>query len=127
MDERRIGDLIEELKALKVRESIVLSQLEAATKNRTERTEGPSTPPNQQETRRHEEPVGDIGLLVGDRVYVINRVRKPATWTSKTAWVADKERHATVTHIKADQVHILTDNGVRTWRARNNLKRISEE
>lgn len=121
MEERQITDLIEELKALKLRESVVISQLEAANKRRVE--------------SNRESPIGtsfdtqtatDIGLLVGDRVYVINRVRKPATWTSNVAWSADKERRATVTRVTATQVHILTDNGVRTWRAPNNLRKLAE-
>lgn len=114
MEEKQIGDLIEELKALKLRESVVISQLEAAYRRR----------PNDDYTTSTAEQ--ETGLSPGDRVYVINRVRKPATWTSKVEWTAEKERRATVTRVTATQIHILTDNGVRTWRAPNNLRRLAD-
>jgi hypothetical protein len=113
MEEKQIGDLIEELKALKLRESVVISQLEAANRRRSTHD---TTATAEQE----------IGLSPGDRVYVVNRVRKPATWTSKVEWIAEKERRATVTRVTANQVHILTDNGVRTWRAPNNLRKLTK-
>lgn len=84
MEEKQIGDLIEELKALKLRESVVISQLEAANRRRSTHD---TTATAEQE----------IGLSPGDRVYVVNRVRKPAT-----------------------------DNGVRTWRAPNNLRKLTK-
>ena len=113
MEEKQIGDLIEELKALKLRESVVISQLEAAYRRR----------PDEYTTSTAEQ---ETGLSPGDRVYVVNRVRKPATWTSKVVWTAEKERRATVTRVTATQIHILTDNGVRTWRAPNNLQKLTD-
>jgi hypothetical protein len=64
------------------------------------------------------------GIAVGDRVRVKNKVKKPATWISDTPWSANKERIATVTRVTPSQIHYVTDNGTRTWRAPNNLEKV---
>lgn len=64
------------------------------------------------------------GIAVGDRVRVKNKVKKPATWISETPWSANKERIATVTRVTPLQIHFVTDNGTRTWRAPNNLEKL---
>ena len=38
-----------------------------------------------------------------------------------------KERQGTVTRVTAEQIHIVTDNGTRTWRAPQNLRKIPIE
>ena len=63
-------------------------------------------------------------LRVGDQVRIRNRVRKPATWPRNTTWSEERERTATVTRVTPEQVHFITDNGTRTWRAPNNLTRL---
>ncbi len=64
------------------------------------------------------------GIAVGDRVRVKNKVKKPATWISTTPWSADKERVATVTRVTPTQIHFVTDNGTKTWRAPNTLEKL---
>ena len=49
-----------------------------------------------------------------------NKVKRPANWTGE--WIPEAAQSATVTHFYRDQVHFRTDNGVETWRAKNNLK-----
>ena len=64
----------------------------------------------------------------GDRVRITNRVRRQANWTAR--WdnkAIETERRATVTHRVKDQVWLTTDNGTRTWRAPNNLRRAQDE
>ena len=109
MEDETIDTLIAELKRLKVREANIITQLEAATNRRR----------NRDDSGR----VTATGLSKGDRVRITNRVRKPATWNNEVNWEEDKERRATVTGVTPDQVHIITDNGVKTWRAPNNLKK----
>ena len=100
MDEKQIGELIEELKALKLRESVVISQLEAAHRRQIESGSfGPGAVRGTAESDAQ-----DTGLSVGDRVYVTNKVRRPATWNNKVTWEAEKERRATVTRVTANQV-----------------------
>jgi hypothetical protein len=118
MEDKRIEKLIEELKALKVREAIVLAQLEAAV-NLTGTGTGRDPP---RTTRGIED-----DLIQGDRVRITNRVRKPATWPRTAEWEERKERLGTVTRVTAEQIHIITDNGTRTWRAPQNLKRVPTE
>jgi len=113
MEERRINELIEELKNLRVREAIVIAELEATNKKRVERDnkKKPATETNE--------------LTKGDRVYVSNRVRKPNNWSNSKeghVWTAEKERKAIVTRVTKDKIYIVTDNGVHTWRAPKNLE-----
>ncbi len=109
MERRTIETLIAELKRLKVREAEIISELEETVgQQRASHSEGANT------TGR---------LSIGDRVRITNRVRRPANWTNEATWEEEKERRATVTKVTPDQVHIVTDNGVKTWRAPNNLKK----
>jgi hypothetical protein len=115
MEEKQIAELIKELKALKVREATVIAQLEAVNLKRTQKTAPPVTYDTEDE------------LVQGDRIRITNRVRKPATWPRKVEWEERKERHGTVTRVTTEQVHIVTDNGTHTWRAPQNLKRITKD
>ena len=61
---------------------------------------------------------------MGDRVFIKNTVRKPATWPTGKEWNKDQAQVATVTFFEKDQVHFITDNGVKTWRAIQNLRKL---
>jgi hypothetical protein len=102
-----IEALINELKALRLRVTIVESQL----RGHREQEEAANVAP---------------GVFVrGDRVRITNRIRRPANWSA--SWHEsdiENERRSTVTHRVRDQVWLITDNGTRTWRAPNNLERI---
>jgi len=111
-NERQIEDLIEELRALRVRETVIIEQIEAANRVRTRRT-------GQHTINR--QPVAVNAIREGDRVRITNKVRKPAT--AGPSWTEHQERVATVTRVTAEQIHIVTDNGTRTWRAPNNLRK----
>jgi hypothetical protein len=39
-------------------------------------------------------------------------------------WEEDRERTATITRVTPNQIHFVTDNGTRTWRAHRNVRRI---
>jgi hypothetical protein len=108
MNDETLELLIAELKDLRIR----VARLEADKVN--ERTT-PSTNDGEE---------GTFDLKKDDRVQITNRVRKPATWPNSVTWDKEKERNATVTKVTTDQIHIITDNGTRTWRAPNNLKRV---
>lgn len=62
----------------------------------------------------------------GDRVRVKNKLKKPATWSKNDEWIQQQAQKATVTHRYLNQVHFVTDNGVKTWRAENNLENLIE-
>ena len=110
MRDRSVDTLIAELEALQIR----VAQLEAAA---TEQGI------NDSETGRG---TRTIGFKKGDRVRITNKVRRPATWSREVEWDESQARMATVTHIYKNQVHFMTDNGVKTWRATNNLRRIDQ-
>lgn len=116
MSENEIGALIEELKYLRLRESRVLSLIEAANER------------NEAANKRNEgRPTGGANATVfaqGDRVRVINRVRRPASWPSDRRWDERLARAATVTYVTTvpDRVYFTTDNGIETWRIPTNLR-----
>lgn len=107
-----IEELIAQLKLIKIQEANIIARIEAAAAHKKDDDKSETTRP------------ATTRLTKGDRVRITNRVRKPATWNNKTAWDEDKGRLATVTKVTPEQVHIITDNGISTWRAPNNLRKI---
>jgi hypothetical protein len=127
MDDRSFEELIEELHAVKIREAEITVELERranrAASERTRATIEPQDNGQTSEAAHFSAPFFTNGFKRGDRVRITNKVRKPAT--SGPTWTEAKERLATVTRVIPDQVHILTDNGTKTWRAPNNLKQVT--
>jgi hypothetical protein len=66
------------------------------------------------------------GFKKGDRVHIKNKLKKPAAWPKNNAWNQCLAQKATVTHTYREQVHFVTDNGVKTWRAENNLESLND-
>jgi hypothetical protein len=110
MEDIDVDELIAELSALRIR----VARLEA-DRDRENAA---------RETTIATETAAFGDLRVGDRVQIKNRVRKPATWSSTKPWSEERERIATVTRITPEQIHFVTDNGTRTWRAPNNLTKL---
>ena len=84
MAEDKIGALITELKCLKIRESFIIAKLEAANK------------------RNVGYPIKEVNagcFVQGDRVKIINRVRKPKNWPRDRVWDEQMARKATVTYV----------------------------
>jgi hypothetical protein len=119
--EEDLDVLIQELKALKVREHAIIKSIERLSEERKERQD-PDQPTS---GKGREESVN--GITQGDRVWITNKVKKPAIWLKQTAWIESQFRSATVTSVTNTQIHVLTDNGVRTWRAPNNLRKLNQE
>lgn len=115
MEDKTFEELIEELRNLRIKETAIIAQIEKVNRNRT---------PGAQTADAHEDNRAVIanGLKRGDRVRIKNKVRRPAT--AGPTWSEANERLATVTRVTAEQVHITTDNGTKTWRGPNNLKLI---
>jgi hypothetical protein len=125
MDDAKLATLINELKALKVQESQIIQQIEAISSSRTD-TSGRATTPTRQKTTRTP-PITVNGIGQGDRVIIKNKIHKPAACTDDTNWTKERERVATVTKVTKEQIHFITDNGTRTWRAPNNLSKLPSE
>ena len=112
VEDRNIDSLINELRSLKLR----VSQVENQLRERREQEEVAVATP----VTSHD------ALTRGDRVRIINKIKRPANWLAR--WDEqdiENERRATVAHLVRDQVWIVTDNGTKTWRAPNNLERIA--
>jgi hypothetical protein len=64
-------------------------------------------------------------VKAGDRIRIINKIRKPPSWPEEVPWTEERERTGTVTRLIKDQVHFRTDNGRDTWRATKNIRRLA--
>lgn len=113
MQDEHVASLIRELKALQLRKSVIIAELEEAYSA----SESANTNVTTSEASVN-------GIRKGDRVRITNKVKKPASWTRQIEWDEEKERSATVTRVTATQIHFVTDNGVETWRKPNNPERI---
>jgi hypothetical protein len=117
-------ELICALKNLRLEEVALTAQLEEAIREiDQEGTEQEAVQRERQRERRFVE--STHGFARGDRVVITNKLNKPADWPSNAEWIESKGKTATVTRIYKGQVHFLTDNGVSTWRAPNNLRKLS--
>ena len=103
--DQTIEQLTTQLQALQLR----VTQLEAACFNERSSTVGAPVAASNE-------------FKKGDRVRVRNALKKPATWPKDATWRKELAHIATVTHLHREQVHFVTDNGVKTWRAPNNLE-----
>lgn len=110
--EPSIESIITELQALQIKQDTLIKRLKAiSSTTKTTETE-PDTKPSH------------IGFTHGDRVEIINRINK---YLGKI--VSPKDRSGTVTHLSQTtrglKIHLLTDNGIKTWRYPKNLRKTS--
>ena len=101
-DEEPLTVLIEQIRQLRIQQDRILDRIEATA----------------QQQRRTQQEATDY--QVGNRVYVVNRIRRPVF--AKASWTATAERRATVTKVVGSKVHFKTDNGTVTWRSRENIR-----
>ena len=106
-----IEELTKKLREIRLQEAELTAQLEAAVREH-------SALPTRNTTNAYP-------FAEGDRVRIKNKIKKPADWDNETRWSETEARTATVTNIlrrgNTIQIHFITDNGVNTWRAPNNL------
>ena len=112
MEDSRIDDLIDQVCSLTIEVESLKQELRRRESN---------SPPSSAQLRA-EGTAARRELRVGDRVRILNRFSKPAVWDNSKRWVEAEAKTATVTEVGAQQVFFVTDNGVETWRAPNNLK-----
>ena len=118
---KTVQELTSALGSLKIQEAVLTAQLRDALAEREQELSRiprkASAPVAGKETRIR-------GFAKGDRIWVTNSIRKPASWDNSTQW--EEVRSATVTQVlikgSVVQVHFTTDNGVNTWRAPNNIR-----
>lgn len=120
------SDEIEELTTQLRNISLRLAQLEAATSRESNRSSAgtAAAPSSSAETAAATSSATRAAAPIiqkGDRLNILNKVNKPQNWTGE--WDQAKAQKATVTHFYRGQVHFVTDNGIRTWRAVNNLSK----
>ena len=116
-EDKKIEELTQALAKIKVEETHLKAQLTETLLRRARRSD--------QKTQQTTYTDRIHGFAQGDRVWVQNAIRKPANWDD-SAGTWKQEKRATVTEVLIKgptvQVHFETDNGVKTWRAPNNLR-----
>jgi hypothetical protein len=113
MEDGRINELIAQIRVLTLRIQDVERALDSAT-------------PTPRSTRQVEE-ANLHAFKVGDRIYILNSIKKPAIWDNRKEWRELTARHGTVTKVSGQKVFFITDNGVRTWRKASNLSNASKD
>lgn len=119
-EDERITALIRELQDLHVREAAILQEIES--RNRRRRSDSPV---NETRTDQETEPAPRRRYQAGDRIYITNRVRRPAF--APQDWTLWNERRATVTRVVRDRVYCRTDNGTQTWRLHHNVRPLDQQ
>jgi hypothetical protein len=110
MTDRDISQLITELKELKLKELQVLATIESLIQQ-AEVTQGTLIIP------------GDPTFFqVGDRVVIINKVRRPLNRS-----VNNGDRTAVVIKVSEGRIDLKTSNGFSTWRAPQNLRHRTQD
>ena len=123
MDDCSIENITRRLRAVRLQEAFLEAQLERAIEEKRKKDAPTPQPPapRQQEQERNTSNT----FVKGDRIYIKNKLNKPATWDNNTKWIEAEGKTATVTEViqkgPIKQVHFITDNGVHTWRAVNNI------
>lgn len=119
---KTIQELISALKTIRLQEADLTAQLEEAVENR-ERIGVASDPAGEEKEKNGQR---SYGFAKGDRIWIQNKLHKPANWNNELKWIEQEGKTATVTAVLAKgptiQVHFVTDNGVKTWRAPNNVR-----
>jgi hypothetical protein len=123
MERRKtIQELTSALKTLRLQEADLTAQLEQAVGNR----EHTGVASNTTGEEREKDGQSLHGFAKGDRIWIQNKLHKPANWHNEFKWIEQEGKTATVTDILVKgptiQVHFVTDNGVKTWRAPNNVR-----
>lgn len=114
MEDNRIDEIIAELRTLRIQ----VARLESEAAQRRDSRQHLSP-------RQEQIPVATHGYSIGDRVRILNKIKKPATWDNRIEWSEARARLGTVTEVRAKQIFFTTDNGVETWRAPNNLRKVT--
>jgi hypothetical protein len=115
MEDRRVDDIIAELRALRLH----IAHLETEINRRGNDRALASAPPRTQRPSTH-------GYAVGHRIRILNKVKKPAVWDNSVQWSEAEARLGTVTGVRERQIFFTTDNGIETWRAPNNLRNLTD-
>lgn len=101
-----LQSLIRKLKQLQAEEDKLIRRIE-----QFQRTNNTAPPPRR------------LSFSTGDRVYITNKISKPASWT--TVWDGHTvlaSRPAVVKRVVGARVYIRTDNGIDTCRRKEYLR-----
>jgi hypothetical protein len=106
MADNEIDEVVRELEGLRIRREQLLTRLTEVRRRRG--TRAPAVAP--------------APLVVGERVRIANKVRRPNGWPP--APNDETDQVGVVTRITSTRVYIATDTGINTWRAPTNVTRL---
>jgi DNA repair ATPase RecN len=101
--EDAIKQLEKQLKALTIQVTDLKAELRRQNNQDTQTTQ--KNPP--------------ILFRVGDRIRILNKVKRPSSWDATQLWDYTAAKKATVT---STTVYFTTDNGISTWRLHKHLR-----
>jgi hypothetical protein len=112
MEDNRVDGLIEQVRAL----TIQVQELQQKLRRRD------NSPSSRQRNKASETTGTDKPKFkAGDRVRILNQVKKPTSWDGLQEWLSSRAKTATVTSTSGQRVFFTTDNGISTWRSPRNL------
>lgn len=114
---RGVDELIHRLQQIKVEEAEVIEEL---VLSRSLEGRSITDTANESTYTDAQQQLPDNTIRVGSRVQITNKVRAPFGRQQTTA----DDRNATVYRINGDKVYFVTDRGLKTWRVKQNLRKI---
>ena len=96
-----VDELIKELESLRIRQAQVHTRLQLARREGVENNRPPA-------------------LQIGDCVRITNIVNRPRGWPPGN----DGDQVGTITNITRTRFYLITDSGIHTWRAAQNIARL---
>jgi hypothetical protein len=116
-DDERIAAIIKELHNLRLRESVLIAQVEAI--NNARRTQGVDDSGDFEEI---------LVFEIGDKVRIANQVNRPATWRGPwNAQTIEQYRCGVVTRVTRTRVYLRNELNLEVYRAPNNLSHRAAE
>jgi hypothetical protein len=111
MSEDRVERLIQQVQALQL--EVTNIQQELKQHNRCQQASPTTSPSHPTVTHNLLQP--------GDRVRILNQVKKTRSWDTTREFIHQQAKLATVTAVVNNRIYFTTDNGIHTWRSRRNI------
>jgi hypothetical protein len=108
-EDDRINDLTKQVRSLSIQVKKLKKQIDGL-KGKNNAT----VPPSPQEQ-------ASSCIQIGDRVKLLNTLKKPKNWDDTHIWLQSEARKGTVSRLHGEKIYFTTDNGVDTWRLAKNV------
>ena len=118
-DNAQVAELVSRLRRLQLEQQEVLLALNQAIQqaNQTQERRDTAVPPD------HIPPEDRPGFVVGDSVYITNRLRHIPLRRLPTL----RDRAAIITSMSGTRIYLRTYNGYDTWRIISNIRKLTRQ